>query len=75
MFVNDKDLFMTHHVTPLAYFHIPGNERRNLEKKAEKMHFVCYSLTSKGYEERRSGRSLYGKMSNLTRMTLITRKQ
>ena len=33
----------------MAYVHIPDNERRKLDKKAEKMRFVGYSFTSKGY--------------------------
>ena len=33
----------------MAYVHIPDDERRKLDKKAEKMRFVGYSLTSKGY--------------------------
>ena len=33
----------------MAYVHIPDNEQRKLDKKAEKMRFVGYSLTSKRY--------------------------
>ena len=33
----------------MAYVHIPDDERRKLNKKVEKMRFVGYSLTSKGY--------------------------
>ena len=33
----------------IDYAHIPDDKRRKLDKKAEKMRFVGYSLTSKGY--------------------------
>lgn len=33
----------------IAYAHIPEVERRKLDKKAQKLRFVGYSVTSKGY--------------------------
>ena len=33
----------------LTYAHIPDSERRKLDKKAEKLHFVGYCKNSKGY--------------------------
>ena len=33
----------------MAYGHVPDRERRKLDKKSRKMHFVGYSITSKGY--------------------------
>ncbi len=33
----------------MAYAHVPDSERRKLDKKAEKLRFVGYSRTSKGY--------------------------
>lgn len=33
----------------MAYAHIPDVQRKKLDKKAEKLHFVGYSIQSKGY--------------------------
>ena len=33
----------------IAYAHVEPEKRRKLDSKVEKMHFIGYSLTSKGY--------------------------
>ena len=33
----------------MAYAHIPDAQRQKLDKKSEKLHFVGYSIRSKGY--------------------------
>ena len=33
----------------IAYAHVPDCERRKLDKKARKLRFVGYCMTSKGY--------------------------
>ena len=54
----------------MAYTHVPDCERRKLDTKSKKMHFVGYSLTRRVmvFLMRRTENSISGEILSLTRV-------
>lgn len=60
----------------MAYILMPDGEQQKLDKKSKKMHFVGYSLMSKGYRllMRRTESCVSGEMLSVMRTILVRSK-